>query len=78
MMNYFFKKWHDTTFESEEGEECRYASVQQWNGGTVVLTAGGWAALVYRIRAEERLLAQEAGWAAYVRAVRGRLLPGLW
>ena len=28
--------------------------------GTVLLTAGGWASLLYRIRAEERLLAQDA------------------
>jgi protein-S-isoprenylcysteine O-methyltransferase Ste14 len=50
----------------------------EWNGGTVLLTAAGWASLLYRIRAEERLLVQDAGWAAYVRAVRFRLLPGLW
>src|SRR5262249_36395194 len=37
-----------------------------------------WASLLYRIRAEERILAQDAGWAAYARAVRFRLLPGLW
>jgi protein-S-isoprenylcysteine O-methyltransferase Ste14 len=49
-----------------------------WNGGTVLLTVIGWASLLYRIRAEERILAQDAGWAAYVRAVRFRLLPGLW
>jgi protein-S-isoprenylcysteine O-methyltransferase Ste14 len=50
----------------------------EWNGGTVLLTAGGWASLLYRIRAEERILAQDAEWGAYVRAVRFRLLPGLW
>jgi protein-S-isoprenylcysteine O-methyltransferase Ste14 len=50
----------------------------EWNGGTVLLTAAGWASLLYRIRAEERILAQDAGWAAYVGAVRFRLLPGLW
>jgi protein-S-isoprenylcysteine O-methyltransferase Ste14 len=50
----------------------------EWNGGTALLTAIGWASLLYRIRAEERLLAQDAGWAAYVGAVRFRLLPGLW
>jgi len=49
-----------------------------WNGGTLLLTAAGWASLLYRIRAEERILAQDSGWAAYVRAVRFRLLPGLW
>jgi protein-S-isoprenylcysteine O-methyltransferase Ste14 len=50
----------------------------QWNGGTLLLTAVGWASLLYRIRAEERILAQDAGWEAYVGAVRFRLLPGLW
>ena len=50
----------------------------EWNGGTVLLTAGGWASLLYRIQAEERLLAQDAGWTAYGRAVHFRLLPGLW
>jgi protein-S-isoprenylcysteine O-methyltransferase Ste14 len=49
-----------------------------WNGGTVLLTAVGWASLLYRIQAEERILAQDVGWAAYARAVRFRLLPGLW
>ena len=50
----------------------------EWNGGTVLLTAVGWASLLYRIHAEERILSQDAGWAAYVKAVRFRLLPGLW
>jgi protein-S-isoprenylcysteine O-methyltransferase Ste14 len=50
----------------------------EWNSGTVLLTAAGWASLLYRIRVEERILEQDAGWAAYVRAVRFRLLPGLW
>jgi protein-S-isoprenylcysteine O-methyltransferase Ste14 len=50
----------------------------EWNGGTLLLTGIGWAALLYRIHAEERILAQDPGWAAYVRAVRFRLLPGLW
>ena len=50
----------------------------EWNGSTLLLTAAGWASLLYRIRAEERILAQDAGWAAYVRVARFRLLPGLW
>jgi protein-S-isoprenylcysteine O-methyltransferase Ste14 len=50
----------------------------EWNSGTLLLTAGGWASLLYRIRAEERILAQDAGWAAYASAVRCRLIPGLW
>jgi protein-S-isoprenylcysteine O-methyltransferase Ste14 len=47
----------------------------EWNGGTVLLTTGGWAMLLYRIRAEERILAQDDGRVAYVRAVHFRLLP---
>jgi len=50
----------------------------EWNGGTLLLTAAGWVSLLYRIRAEERILAQDAGWAAYVMAVPSRLIPGLW
>jgi protein-S-isoprenylcysteine O-methyltransferase Ste14 len=50
----------------------------EWNGGTLLLTAVGWVSLLYRIHAEERMLAQDAGWAAYVGAVRFRLLPGVW
>jgi protein-S-isoprenylcysteine O-methyltransferase Ste14 len=49
-----------------------------WNGGTVLMVLAGWAALVYRIRAEERVLAGDPGWAAYAARVRYRLLPGIW
>ncbi|HKZ08077.1 MAG TPA: isoprenylcysteine carboxylmethyltransferase family protein [Methylomirabilota bacterium] len=49
-----------------------------WNEGTVLLVLAGWAALVYRIRAEERVLAGDPGWAAYAARVRYRLIPGLW
>jgi len=38
----------------------------------------GWASLFYRIRAEERMLSQDAGWSTYVALVRHRLFPGLW
>ena len=38
----------------------------------------GWAALVHRIDAEERILSRDAGWAAYAASVRYRLIPGLW
>jgi protein-S-isoprenylcysteine O-methyltransferase Ste14 len=31
-----------------------------------------------RIRAEERLLAESAGYQEYARRVRWRLLPGVW
>jgi protein-S-isoprenylcysteine O-methyltransferase Ste14 len=49
-----------------------------FNLGTVLLVITGWASLFYRIRAEERALSQDAGWASYVALVRHRLIPGLW
>ena len=53
-------------------------NLYEYNVGTVLLMIAGWASLVYRIRAEERILAHNAGWASYVAFVRYRLLPGLW
>ena len=53
-------------------------NLQEWNVGTAVLTMAGWASLIYRILAEERVLAQNSGWPAFVALVRYRLLPGLW
>jgi protein-S-isoprenylcysteine O-methyltransferase Ste14 len=53
-------------------------NLQEWNVGTALLVAVGWIALLYRIRAEERMLARHAGWPAYAATVRHRLLPGLW
>ncbi len=53
-------------------------NLQEGNAGTALLTAAGWASLVWRIRAEERVLAADPGWASYARSVRYRLLPGLW
>jgi protein-S-isoprenylcysteine O-methyltransferase Ste14 len=53
-------------------------NLQEWNFGTALLTMAGWASLLYRIHAEERVLSQAAGWSAYVSLVRHRLLPGLW
>lgn len=50
----------------------------EYNFGTVLLVIAGWASLFYRIRAEERILSQDAGWSSYVALVRYRLLPGLW
>jgi protein-S-isoprenylcysteine O-methyltransferase Ste14 len=50
----------------------------EYNFGTVLLVIAGWASLFYRIRAEERILSQNAGWSSYVALVRYRLLPGLW
>jgi len=53
-------------------------NLQEWNSGTALLVLAGWASLLYRIRAEERVLAQHPDWPRYAAAVRGRLLPGLW
>ncbi len=53
-------------------------NLQEWNFGTAVLVMAGWISLFYRIRAEERILSQDAGWSNYVALARHRLLPGLW
>jgi protein-S-isoprenylcysteine O-methyltransferase Ste14 len=52
--------------------------LQEWNSVTLLLVLVGWASLVYRIQAEERVLCQHAQWPAYVASVRYRLFPGLW
>jgi protein-S-isoprenylcysteine O-methyltransferase Ste14 len=51
---------------------------QEWNTGTALIVTAGWASLLYRIRAEERVLSQDSRWRAYAGSVRYRLLPGLW
>ena len=53
-------------------------NLQEWNSVTLLLVFVGWASLVYRIHAEERVLSQHAEWPAYVVLVRYRLFPGLW
>jgi protein-S-isoprenylcysteine O-methyltransferase Ste14 len=53
-------------------------NLQEWNIGTVLLVLAGWASLIYRIRAEERVLSGDPGWRSYADRVRHRLLPGLW
>jgi protein-S-isoprenylcysteine O-methyltransferase Ste14 len=53
-------------------------NLQEWNFVTALLVMAGWASLFYRIRAEERILSQDARWSSYVAAVRYRLLPGIW
>jgi protein-S-isoprenylcysteine O-methyltransferase Ste14 len=53
-------------------------NLQEWNFGTLMLVTAGWASLLYRIHAEERILSKDDGWSAYVASVRYRLLPGLW
>jgi protein-S-isoprenylcysteine O-methyltransferase Ste14 len=53
-------------------------NLQEWNFGTTLLVMAGWASLLYRILAEERILSQDAHWSAYASSVRYRLLPGIW
>ena len=53
-------------------------SDRMWNIGTALMVLAGWASLLYRIRAEERVLARDAGWPRYVATARYRLLPGAW
>jgi protein-S-isoprenylcysteine O-methyltransferase Ste14 len=53
-------------------------NLSEWAPGTVLVTLVGWASLVYRIRAEERVLSQDAAWTDYVASVRYRFIPWLW
>ena len=53
-------------------------NLEEWNFVTLLLVLIGWASLVYRIRAEERVISQDAGWPAYLAQVRYRLFPSLW
>ena len=50
----------------------------EWNPGTLLIVAAGWASLIYRINAEERILSQGEGWTTYASTVRYRLFPGIW
>jgi protein-S-isoprenylcysteine O-methyltransferase Ste14 len=53
-------------------------NLHEWNPATLLLVAAGWTSLLYRIRAEERVLSQHADWPAYAASVRYRLVPGVW
>src|SRR5438067_9854517 len=53
-------------------------NLQEWNFVTLLLILVGWAALVYRIHAADRVLSQHRGWPGYAASVRSRLFPGLW
>jgi protein-S-isoprenylcysteine O-methyltransferase Ste14 len=53
-------------------------NIQEWNVGTVLMVLAGWVSLLYRIHAEERVLARDPQWNAYAASVRYRLIPGLW
>lgn len=53
-------------------------NLQEWNFVTLLLVLVGWASLVYRIHAEERVLSRHAEWPIYMALVRYRVLPGVW
>jgi protein-S-isoprenylcysteine O-methyltransferase Ste14 len=53
-------------------------NLQVWNLATLLLVLLGWASMIYRIVAEERVLSRHPGWRAYSGLVRYRLVPGLW
>ena len=53
-------------------------NLQECNLGTAALVMTGWIAMVYRIEREERVMVHHPEWAAYTRAVRFRLVPGIW
>jgi protein-S-isoprenylcysteine O-methyltransferase Ste14 len=53
-------------------------NLQEWNFVTIALVLAGWASLVYRIQAEERVMSQDQEWSTYVALVRYRLVPGIW
>ena len=53
-------------------------NLQEWNLGTLLLVLAGWAAMVCRIHAEERVLSCDPGWQKFVSSVRYRLVPGIW
>jgi protein-S-isoprenylcysteine O-methyltransferase Ste14 len=53
-------------------------NLQEWNSGTVAMVSLGWLSILYRIRAEELVLARDPGWPAYTGLVRSRLIPGVW
>jgi protein-S-isoprenylcysteine O-methyltransferase Ste14 len=53
-------------------------NLQEWNLGLVLIMLVGWASVLYRIRAEERVLSRDVRWQGYTASVPYRLLPGLW
>jgi protein-S-isoprenylcysteine O-methyltransferase Ste14 len=53
-------------------------NLQEWDRVTLFLVLIGWASLIYRIRAEERVISQHVNWPSYTSRVRHRILPSLW
>src|SRR5262249_10195457 len=40
-------------------------NLQEWNWGTALIVIVGWASLIYRIQAEEKMLSHEDRWSRY-------------
>jgi protein-S-isoprenylcysteine O-methyltransferase Ste14 len=53
-------------------------NLQEWSLGLVLIMLAGWVSVLYRIRAEERVLSRDVRWSDYVASVPYRLAPGLW
>jgi protein-S-isoprenylcysteine O-methyltransferase Ste14 len=53
-------------------------NLQVRNLATLLFVLLGWASMVYRIVAEERVLSRDPKWRTYVARVPYRLVPGLW
>jgi len=53
-------------------------ALQEWKPASLLIIAIGWCSLVYRIGAEERILAAHPSWPDYAARVRSRLIPVVW
>jgi protein-S-isoprenylcysteine O-methyltransferase Ste14 len=53
-------------------------NLEESNLVTLLLVLVGWISLICRIRIEEKILSNHAGWSTYASFVRYRLVPGLW
>jgi len=53
-------------------------NLQEWSPVTISMVILGWGSLLYRIQAEEQVLARHGGWRAYIDRARYRLIPGVW
>jgi protein-S-isoprenylcysteine O-methyltransferase Ste14 len=53
-------------------------NLQVRNLATLLFVLLGWASMVYRIVAEERVLSRDPKWRTYAARVKYRIVPGLW
>jgi protein-S-isoprenylcysteine O-methyltransferase Ste14 len=53
-------------------------NLEEWNAATVLMVLAGWASLVWRIQAEDRVLSKDSRWTTYAARVPYRLIPGVW